>query len=107
MIQFVFKPRRKVNGKSRAARLYSGRYRLSGDIRIKTVRLKTTDRQVAEQKLAKLVQQLERERAGLLPPKSLRDWGCKSMRDHLADYLQNLRAIGRDPDYIRNLQYRL
>jgi hypothetical protein len=93
--------------KAVAARLYTGRYQLEGDIRITEVPLKTTDKQVAQKLLDELVREKERERAGIIPPKKLRDSAVRQMQEHLADYLNNLRNIGRDDVYIENLGYRL
>src|SRR5205807_1548074 len=50
MIAFVFKPRRRVRGKLRIARTFSGRYRLSRDVKVTTVGLGVGDKQVAEEK---------------------------------------------------------
>lgn len=107
MIRFVFRPKRKVRGKNKTARLYSGRYRIEGDVRMTEVPLKTTDKQVAEKFLDELVREKEKERAGILPPKKLRDSAVQQMGKHLTDFLNNLRAIGRDEDYVKNLRYRI
>jgi integrase len=107
MVKFVFRPRRKVDGKKKAARLYTGRYRLDGEVAMTEVPLKTTDKQVAEKRLTELVTEIQRESAGLLPPKKLRDSGLLCTEQHLADYLINLSAMGRDGEYIRNLRYRI
>ena len=107
MIKFVFKPKRRIFGKKKTARLYSGRYQLQGDVRINVVPLKVTDKQVAQKLLDELVKEKEKERAGILPPKKLRASAVQQMEKHLADYLNDLRNIGRDDVYIENLGYRL
>jgi integrase len=107
MIKYVFKPKRKVQGRRKVARLYSGRYKLDGEVRLTEVPLKTTDKQVAQKLLDELVREKERERAGIIAPKSLRQSALRAMQEHLADYLSDLRAIGRDDVYIENLDYRL
>ena len=43
MTSFVFKPKRRLNGKIVASRFYSGRYRLPGAAASTTVALKTAD----------------------------------------------------------------
>ena len=62
MINYVFRPKRKVQGRKKTARLYTGRYRLDGEVRITEVALKTTDKQVAQTRLDDLVGEKERER---------------------------------------------
>lgn len=64
-------------------------------------------KQVAEKRLAEIISERERERAGILPPKKIRDSGGKMMTEHVVDYLKSLEATGRDTDYVRNLRYRL
>jgi integrase len=65
------------------------------------------DKQVAQKKLDDLVREKDRERAGITPPKNLRESASQPMEKHLADYLNDLRNIGRDDVYIENLGYRL
>jgi len=107
MIKHVFRPKRVVCGRKRTARLYSGRYRLDGENRITEVPLKTADKQVAQKLLDDLVREKERERAGIIPPKNLRESALQPMEKHLGDYLNDLRNLGRDDVYVANLEYRL
>jgi integrase len=107
MIKFVFRPKRIVRGRKKTARLYTGRYQLEGDPKMTEVPLKTSDKQVAQKHLNDLVTEKERERAGLIPSKSLRESAEQPMRKHLEDYLNELRSLGRDDMYVRILAYRL
>src|SRR5947199_8968002 len=107
MIKYVFRPKRKIRGKRKIARLYSGRYKLDGEVRPTEVPLKTSDKQVAEKKLNELVTERERERAGIALPRTLRDASQRPTPEHLADYLGNLSALGRDDEYIKKLGYRI
>src|SRR6185437_9361073 len=91
MIEFVFKPT--------GARLYSGRYRVTGEARITTVRLSVTDKQVARAKLRSIVQQRERELAGIVPPSAEVEAGNTSLREHL-DALLQFKARTRDAKYL-------
>ena len=70
---FVFKPKRRPGGKVAVSTCYSGRYRLSGEFRDTTIALGVSDKQVAEAKLRRIVQELEREGEGLIPSRKLRD----------------------------------
>src|SRR5207249_1951199 len=64
-------------------------------------------KQVAQKRLNDLVTEKERERAGLIPSKSLRESAEEPMLKHLEDYLNELRSLGLDDMYIRILGYRL
>src|SRR5881227_1354288 len=105
MINYVFRPKRKVRGRTKTARLYSGRYRLDGDPQMTEVPLKTSDKQVAEKLLNDLVREKERERAGIIPAKNLREGAKQPMEKHLTDFLDDLRGVGPDEVYIENLGY--
>src|SRR5437868_1747135 len=59
MTEHVFRPKRRVKGKLRVARTYSGHYRLAGDAHVITVALRVSDKQVAEEKLRKIVVEAE------------------------------------------------
>ncbi len=100
MICTVFRPKRTKNGHAEIARLYRGRYRLEGDTKITDVPLHTTDKRVAQQKLEEIVKNRQLESAGLLPPEAQRIAQQTPLLDHLKDYLADLTAMGRDPEYI-------
>jgi len=69
----IYKPKRLRNGKRTTGRLYRARVRLTGDNKVRDIPLKVSDKQVAQQKLNKLVQELEHESAGLIPAKAERE----------------------------------
>jgi hypothetical protein len=73
MTCFVFKTKRRVNGTVRTGRTWSGKYQLPGDLKLTVVALGVTDKQVALEKLRRLVREAEREREGLIQPKVERD----------------------------------
>ena len=108
MIAHVFKTRRRnAVGKVETARLYRGRFRLNGDFTINEVALGTTDRQVAEKKLAEIVAERERERAGLLAPKMQRESAKQALLAHLADFVADLTTLGRSAIYRRMVKARI
>ena len=107
MIQYVFKPSRKKNGKTTKARLYSGRLRLAGETTIRTIPLKTADKQVAEAKLSAIVRDMEREAVGIVPPRIQRDAAQRPLESHLENYLADLKAKELSKDYIYNVEKRL
>ncbi len=58
MMAFVFKSKRRVNGKVRPARTWSGQYRFPADLRPIRVALGVTDKQVAKEKLSRIVREV-------------------------------------------------
>lgn len=108
MIAHVFKPRRRNKaGRTEAGRIYRGRFRLKGEFSITEVSLETSDKQVAEKKLAELISEKERERAGLVAPKLERESAQKPLAKHLDDFAADLNAIGRTQKYSLLLKARV
>jgi integrase len=107
MIASVYRPSRRKNGKRVIGRMYRGKYRLDPRDRLTDVALHTNDKQVAEQKLRKIVQAEQRERDGLLMPKQQRDAASAPLQTHINDYVADRRAVGRDEKYVRELERKL
>lgn len=106
MIAFVYRKKRRGGKGNARDRMYRGRYRIDGDDRVTDVPLRTPDKTVAQTRLHDLIAERQRERAGLLPPRSLRDAAAKPLKDHLADYVGDLRQRGRDGKYVEIVQLR-
>ena len=68
--------------KRKGARTYDARIRLGDEKRITQVPLGCTNRQVAEKKLRELLDEREREAAGLIAPKVERDAANKLLSAH-------------------------
>ena len=98
MVSYVFKRSK--------ARLYSGRYRLADEGKITQVELGCTNRQVAEKKLREIVQEKEREAAGMISPRVERDAAQKPLRDHLGEMIAEKSSV-RDSHYLSNLKHRV
>lgn len=107
MIAYVYKPKRRKAGKLAVQCTYRGRYRLSGQFLLNDVPLDTTDKQVAQTRLLALIQEKEREQAGLIAPKSERIALSKSVSEHLQEFLADLSVLGRSPVYRRVVKCRL
>lgn len=107
MICNVFRPKRKVKGRTRTGRLYRGRYKLEGESRVTTIPLHTTDKQLAGQKLLAAVRQREKELAGLAGRKPLREAAQSPLLDHLNDFLADLRVRKRSESHIKHLETRI
>lgn len=107
MIASVFKPSRRQNGKRVQSRIYWGQLRLSPDDPIERFSLKTTDRRVAEKKLQDIVTEREREAAGILAPKPLREAAQRPLGEHTADYLADLKKRQRSREHLKHVRIRL
>ena len=101
----IYKPKRLRNGKRTIGRLYRARVKLTGDNKVRDIPLKVSDKQVAQQKLNKLVQELEHESAGLIPAKPERETAQSPLLDLVSEYvneLTSLGAVGRSPAPCKN-----
>ena len=107
MILTVFRPKRIKNGKACVARSYRGRYRLEEEDNINDIPLYTTDKRVARERLEKIVREKQLESVGILPPQAIRTASQTPLDKHLADFVADLQAIGRDEQYIFDLQHRV
>jgi integrase len=96
MIFSVEKRRFRRAGKLEETRSYYLRYRI-GDMPVdKWKSLGVTDKQVADKKAHEFIQERERETAGILEPKAVRDAAKRSLTAHLDDYVADLAARGRN-----------
>jgi len=91
----VLKRSFRKGGELHQTRYYYLRYQLEGMPSDRWVSLRTTDKQVAERKAQEFVREKEREAAGILEPKLIRDAAKKPLLDHLADYVADLERRGR------------
>jgi integrase len=107
---FVYRPKRKrtLNGKveSVVSPFYRGRYRIDGMQAAAEIPLKTRDRQVAEKRLRDHISDLQRESEGLIPRRTIRDAGGKSLILHLRDFITDLEVTGHDDEYVSHVDYR-
>lgn len=107
MTSYVFKPSRRKGGKSIHSRVYWGGYRLPGDWKEIRLSLETTDKQVAEKRLAEHLRSVQLETEGILAPKPLREGAATPLSQHLDDFINDLTAQGRDEFYVNHLVLRL
>ena len=98
MISHVIKPK--------GARLYSARVRLDHETKITQIPLHCTNRQVAEKKLRDLVEEREREAAGIIAPKVQREAAQTSLVIHLDEMIAS-KESSRDSMYLCNLKSRV
>ncbi len=107
MIKQVYKPSRFRSGKRIVGRMYRGRYRLDPREKIKDVALHTDEKQVAEQRLARIVRDEQHEREGLIPPKQQRDAAQLPLITHVQAFVADRRAIKCDDKYVLGLERKL
>ena len=107
MILNIFKPKRQRGGKTVSSRMYRGRYRLDGETQITDVPLHTNDKQVARQKLEEIVREQERERQGIIASKQQREAAQRPLSGHIADFIADRNAVGRDARYVRQREKKL
>ena len=95
MIFKVEKRRFRESGVLRTTRCYYLRYRL-GEMPVDRWKsLGVTDKQVAEKKAQEFIREKEREAAGILEPKRIRDAALRPLAAHLQDYLADLEKRNR------------
>ena len=104
---FVFKQKRRIGGKVVLSACYLGRYRLAGEFQDTTVPLGVSDKQAAESKLRKLVQELEREGEGLIPAKKLREGLQMQFSALVEEYVAELNRLGRSEKYVKGVHKQL
>ncbi len=107
MIQHVFKPSRRRNGKRVVSRIWWGQYRLDGDTTVARLSLRTTEKRVAEKRLTEIVREKELERAGIRAPVPLREAATSTLSDHLDAFVADLEARGRSSEYVRHVRSRI
>lgn len=79
----------------RRGSVYWGKLQLDHEQRLTRVSLGTTDRRIAQAKLWELAKEREREAAGLLPPRSVREAATRALPELLSLFLADLEAKGR------------
>ena len=95
MIFSVEKRRFRQNGDLRETRCYHLRYRLADMPTDRWQSLRVTDKQVAEKLAREFIQEKEREAAGILEPQVIRDAAKRPLKEHLEDYVADLKTRGR------------
>ncbi len=107
MILTVFRPKRVKNGKVRISRSYRGRYRINLGDPLEDVPLNTTDKRIARERLESIVKEKQMEEVGLLSPKAIREAAQAPLEKHLKDFASDLLTVGRDDQYVSDLESRV
>lgn len=100
MTSYLIKGRKRANGKRGP---YRGRYCLEPGGQVHEVPLHTTDKQVAQKNLDRIVAEAEREAAGIVAPRAQREAAAKFYGGHVEEFLADLEARGRGRHYVVNM----
>lgn len=103
----VYRPSRIRNGKRVVSRMYSGRLRLQGELKVHQFAQGTSDKKVAIAKLEKIQAELEQVRAGLKAPKAQRDAQIRPLGAFLPEYAEQRLNKGRAELYVKGDEGRL
>ncbi len=93
--------------KQKGSRVYRVRFRLSNGPKIYDEPLHTHLKEIAEDTARKRIEERERELAGILDSKPLRDAAQKPLTAHHADFVANLVARGRNKDHVIHARNRI
>jgi integrase len=107
MIAYVYRSKRKTNGRLKSSRVWRGRVKLSGELKVRDIALGVTDKQVAEQKLHRIVLEHEKESVGIIAPAAQREAFGRALERLVAEYVADLVALGRSQDHVRHVDKRL
>lgn len=101
---YVFKRKRRRNGRTEESRHYYGRFSVPGGSSERIVNLGTRFKDVAEQKLRDIARDAEREALGIAPPRLLVDAASRPLVEHLDEFVTELRFLGRSSVYVYNVE---
>jgi len=97
-----------IDNLHKRGRLWWWRYRPQGDQgKAQDISLETPDKQVADRKRTELLAEKEREAAGIIAPRALRDAAQKPLSEHLQDLLGDLGAQGKSEKHLANVEHRV
>lgn len=95
MVYKVEKRRFRKKGVLKATRCYYLRYRLADMPADKLKSLGVTDKQVAEKKAREFIQEKEREAAGIIDPRGMREAAKSPLKEQLSEYVADLEKRNR------------
>ena len=98
---FVYRPKRRRDGKSVQSPLYRARVRFPGERKTRDIPLGVTEKRSAEQMLQDILTEQSQEAAGLLAPRRMRDAAQTSIAEHCGAFLKDLTAKGRVFRYVQ------
>jgi integrase len=103
-IAYIYRPRRRRNGKLIFARLYRARVRFRDEHKAKDIPLHVTEKPSAEQKLQQILNEHSQESVGLIAPKAIREAAETPLADHSAVYTRELVTAGCVKRYVQGVE---
>ncbi|WP_084442556.1 site-specific integrase [Termitidicoccus mucosus] len=100
MAEYIFKPSRRVKGKRVLSRFWHGRFSV-GRGPVRSLSLGVTDKTAARAKLRQIVVDAEREAAGIVAPRTVRDAAAASLVSLLAEYRADMRGRELSVNHIK------
>ena len=104
MIGYVYRPKRRRNGKVVFGRLYRARVRFPGEHRMRDIPLEVTEQRSAEQKLQQILKEHSQESVGLLAPQKMREAAETPLADHFKVFVQELKTSGCVKRYVQGVE---
>jgi integrase/recombinase XerC len=106
MPEYIFKPSHREKGKRILSRFWHGRFSV-GRGPVRSVSLKVTDKAAARAKLRQIVVEAEREAAGIVAPRPVRDAAAASLVTLLAEYRADMRGRELSASHIKESTRRI
>jgi integrase len=104
MIAYIYRPKRKRNGRLISARLYRARIRFPNEHRTKDVPLQVTEKRSAEQRLQQMLVEYSQESVGLIASKKAREAAATLLTSHFAFYKRELATAGCVKRYVQGVE---
>ncbi len=94
MIGYVYRPKRRRNGKVVFGRLYRAGFRFPGEQKMRDIALEVTEQRSAEQKLQQILKEHSQESVGLIAPQKMREAAETPLAAHFLVFVQELKTSG-------------
>jgi len=104
MIAYIYRPKRRRNGKLIPARLYRARVRFPDEHKTKDIPLHVTEKRSAEQKLQQILNAHSQESVGLIAPKKIREAAETPLADHFQFFTRELTTAGCVKRYVQGVE---
>ncbi len=104
MIAYIYRPKRRRNGKLIFARLYRARVRFPDEPRTKDIPLHVTEKRSAEQKLQQILNEHSQESVGLIAPTKIREAANRPLADHFKFFTRELATAGCVKRYVQGVE---
>ena len=104
MIAYIYRPKRRRDGKLIFARLYRARVRFPNEHKTKDIPLYVTEKRSAEQKLQQILNEHSQESVGLIAPKKIREAADIRLANHFGFYTRELATAGCVKRYVQGVE---